>query len=56
MRIDREKYARFLSVVNTNYRKFRNKKFAYIILDDEVIYFRNFGFNDYEIIEIGELR
>ena len=54
--VNNSEYARFVSAVNTNYARFKDRKFAYIVIDDMVYYFRNYEFGDYEILEIGELK
>ena len=54
MEISEEQYARFVSAVNTNYSRFEGKDYAYIAIDDKIYLFRNYEFNVYKIIRIGE--
>ena len=54
MQVTRELYARFLSAVNSNFSRFRGRKYAQIALDDVLIYFAIRGFNDYDILWIGK--
>ena len=50
--VSETQYARFVSAVNTNFRRFQGKEFAYISVDELVYYFKIIEFGDYEIIKV----
>lgn len=53
--LSKAEYARFMNVVNTYYfDRFKNKKFATVLIDNIVYYFRINDFDDYTIISKGK--
>ena len=50
--VSEEQYARFVSAVNTNFRRFEGLEFAYIAVDELVYFFRIIEFDDYVIVKV----
>ena len=53
--LDEQEYARFTSIVNTNFKKFSKGGFYTIPFDNKYISFEVIGFDVYRIIEVGEV-
>ena len=53
--LTKAEYARFMSMVNTNFERFSKEKFCSILLDDKCIVFEIKEFCNYKIIEAGEI-
>ena len=52
--VSEELYARFISAVNSNFKRFEGRKYAEIAIGNLLFYFRIIAFNDYDILWVGE--
>ena len=52
--VSEELYARFVSAINTNFKRFENRKYGEIAIGEVLFYFRINAFDDYDILWVGE--
>ena len=51
--LTKQEYARFMSIVNTNFKRFNKNRYYTILFDDKYIAFEVKNFCDYKIIKVG---
>ena len=52
--IPKAEYAKLINEINTNYSRFKTKKFVLVPIDDKLYYIRINQFNDYDILWVGD--
>ena len=52
--IPKAEYAKLIHEINTNYSRFKTKKFVLVPIDDKLYYIRINQFNDYDILWVGD--
>lgn len=53
--ISKIEYAKFKTEVNTNFRRFEGRNVAVIIIDNKYYVFEIYGFDDYVVIQVGDI-
>ena len=53
--IPKAEYAKFKTEVNTNFRRFEGRNVAVIMIDNKYYVFEIYGFDDYVVIQVGDI-
>ena len=55
-KVTKEEYGRLSHLIDSNSKKWRKEEINFQIIDDKVYYFRYYGFNSFEILDVEEWR